>query len=75
MLRPHAAALGCALAVLAAAAPAAAQPVPAELIALQGQPPPGETDPIATLNSPFTDGLGRVGFTGSVTPARVISSA
>jgi hypothetical protein len=69
MLRPHASALGCALAVLAAAAPAAAQPVPAELIALQGQPPPGETDPIATLNSPFTDGLGRVGFTGSVTPA------
>ena len=69
MRRPLAAALGCALAVLAAAAPAAAQPVPADLIALDGQPPPGETDPIASLNSPFTDGNGVVGFTGAVTPA------
>jgi len=68
MPRPLAAALGCALAVLVAA-PAAAQPVPADLIAVDGQPPPGETDPVSTLNSPFTNGLGQVGFTGAVTPA------
>jgi len=72
MRRPLTAALGCALAVLAvlaAAAPAAAQPVPVDLIAIEGQPPPGETDPIASLNSPFTNGNGLVGFTGAVTPA------
>jgi hypothetical protein len=67
MRRSLAAALGCALAVLAAAAPAAAQPVPAELIALDGQPPPGDPDPISSLNAPFTDGNGVVGFTGAVT--------
>jgi hypothetical protein len=69
MFRPLAAALGCALSALVLAAPAAAQPVPVDLIAIDGQPPPGDPDPVSTLNSPFTNGNGLVGFTGAVTRA------
>lgn len=39
--------------------------VPATLVAREGDTPPGAPAAIATLNSPFTNGDGEVGFTGS----------
>lgn len=51
---------------VALAAPAAAQ-VPVELIVKDGDTPPAAGgDPVTTLNAPFTNGLGQVGFTGAV---------
>lgn len=61
------AAIAAALILLAAPA-APAGTTSATLHALQGAPVPGRPGfTYATLNAPFTDGLGRVGFTCSIT--------
>ena len=40
--------------------------VGAELVTQEGQTPPGAVTPVSSLNTPFTNGLGDVGFTGSI---------
>ncbi|KAB2967776.1 MAG: hypothetical protein F9K18_03810 [Thermoanaerobaculia bacterium] len=41
--------------------------VAATLVARENDVPPGETDPVVTINAPFTNALGVVGFTGALT--------
>ena len=53
---------------LALSTPAGIPPVSGELIVISGAPTPGsDGNPVSTLNNPFTDGHGRIGFTGSYT--------
>jgi hypothetical protein len=40
--------------------------VSATVIARQNELPPGESDPVTALNSPFTNALGEPGFTGTL---------
>lgn len=40
--------------------------VPVTVVVQDGDVPPGEVDPVSQLNSPFTNALGQVGFTGGL---------
>ena len=59
-----------ALAALALALPCAGDVVPADLVVMQGQEAPGAPGrTIDIINAPFTNGVGDVGFTGSLNDA------
>jgi hypothetical protein len=40
--------------------------IPVTVVVQDGDVPPGEVDPVSQLNSPFTNALGQVGFTGGL---------
>jgi hypothetical protein len=41
--------------------------IPVTVVVQDGDVPPGEADPVSSVNSPFTNGVGQVGFTGGLT--------